>query len=87
MGEKGHLYQLRSRRERLQSQIIDAISGHLKIRRKTDVAQSALWQVVYHQDFLPVQSTSMKGTSTWRPVEEEQPDDDGWDTTGRVVLL
>lgn len=59
----------------LQREIVNEITDHLRISRKTATAQKALWQVVFHQDYLPPPDITMRPDRPhWQPqVDDAQP--------------
>jgi len=54
--------------ESLQQEVSQSITEKLRIRRKTAIAQKSLWQVVFHQDYLPPAEVPRRNRPHWEPV-------------------
>lgn len=52
----------------LQSRILPVLDEHLRILRKTPLAQKSLWTVVFHQDYLPPASVPLERRPRWAAV-------------------
>ena len=68
---------LNDRIKRLQGTITRALDDKLQIRRKTEIAQSALWRVVFHQDYLPPKNLKRR-PPRWETIDLE-PEEAVWD--------
>ena len=49
--------------------VLDELSEKLILRRKTDNAQKAMWVVLYHHDYPPLEWDN--GQPRWKPVETD----------------
>lgn len=74
------------------SELNEMILPHLRIQRKTERAQEALWVNVYNHDFLPNYGSLRPDQLTdqrvgWRPVSGQPAAADAWDTTRRTITF
>jgi len=60
--------------------VLDELSGEMRVCRKTPLAQDVLWTVLYDHDSRP-QSLD-PGQPRWAKID---PAASGWDTTGRIL--
>ncbi len=59
----------------------EELDSKLRISRKSDAAQEALWKIVYHHDYPPRQRDP--GQPRWQPHPAEQS---AWDTSNRKLV-
>jgi signal peptidase I len=65
----------------LQRDVTRRLVPHLRIRRKTELAQKSLWHPVFHQDYLPLLPRERK--PHWKREQGEGP----WSTSEPIVLF
>lgn len=75
---------LARRMNELQRKTVPVITPHLRILRKPAAAQDALWQVVFHQDYLPPQEVRRNALTHWAATGEPGAPSD-WDTSSPVL--
>ncbi|MCG3137746.1 MAG: hypothetical protein HJJLKODD_01596 [Phycisphaerae bacterium] len=77
---------MRQTRHDLQNKIVSQLNSFLRIRRKPDLAQQCLWQVVYHQDYLaPEEARRNRHRPGWRVEAAE--DSSHWEVSKPVVTF
>ncbi len=68
----------------LEKKITPLLEGQLQIQRKTPVAQKSLWQIVFHQDFLPSPDVRPQ-RPRWESLAPSRTTENCWDTSDRIV--